>query len=553
MIIKTCKNCECQFETHRNDKQHCSKKCFAEYRKKPEVINNTLLKRKKTNIDKYGVDNPAKSEITKAKAKNTCIERYGEVSPTLNDVIRNKQINTCMELYGVSNPQQNENIKLKQQQSLYSNYGVNVPLKSEKILNKVKTTNLKKYGVENVAKIEEIKLKIKNTNILKYGVEYISQYGEFKQKQIQSRLETHYKYLIENENFTNIIPLFDKDEYKGNVSYDTKYKFKCKPCGSEFFDTLLSGNIPRCHKCNPVTRTQSENEVLEFIKTILSSENVISGDRSVLNKKELDIYIPTKNLAFEYNGLYWNSEISGKKYKNYHLNKTIDCEKKNIRLIHIFEDEWLYNKELIKNKITHILKENVAEKIYARKCEIREIPSDICNKFLLSNHIQGVNNSSVKLGAYYNNELVAVMTFGQIRMSVKSYSKKNHWELYRFCTSLNKRVIGIGGKLIKYFKEVYNPVYIVSYADIRWSQRKNNLYESLGLKYTTQTTPNYWYIGKNKNVRIHRFNFRKSVLKTTFPNFNDDMTEWQNMQVNGYDRIWDCGCYKYEWYNSQKM
>jgi G:T-mismatch repair DNA endonuclease (very short patch repair protein) len=68
-----------------------------------------------------------------------------------------------------------------------------------------------------------------------------------------------------------------------------------------------------------------EREVYEFILSLYNKE-IIRNDRTVLNGKELDIYLPDYNLAIEFNGLYWHSEdYVG---KNYHLNKTIECEKK---------------------------------------------------------------------------------------------------------------------------------------------------------------------------------------------------------------------------------
>ena len=99
--------------------------------------------------------------------------------------------------------------------------------------------------------------------------------------------------------------------------------------------------------------SNGENEIIDFLKNNVNG--IIQGDRSVLSGLELDIYIPSKQIAIEYNGLRWHSEEFGKD-KWYHLNKTLMCEEKNINLIHIFEDEYLKNKELVLNKISHILK-----------------------------------------------------------------------------------------------------------------------------------------------------------------------------------------------------
>ena len=248
-------------------------------------------------------------------------------------------------------------------------------------------------------------------------------------------------------------------------------------------------------------------------------------------------YIPNKKLAIEYNGLYWHSELNNTN-KNYHLNKTKLCENKDIRLIHIFEDEWNNKQQIVKNRLKYILK-LIPYKIFARKCIIKEINSQLKDKFLNKYHIQGTDKSNIRLGAFYKNRLVAVMTFGKRRIALGSKNKNNFYELIRFCTISNFNIIGIAGKLLKYFKNKYKPKNIISYADRRWSQ--GNLYKQLGFKLDHISPPNYWYI-KN-GIRIHRFNFRKNVLKDKLNIFDMELSEWENMKNNDYDRIWDCGNY----------
>ena len=165
-------------------------------------------------------------------------------------------------------------------------------------------------------------------------------------------------------------------------------------------------------------------------------------------------------------------------------------------------------------------------------------------------HIQGICQSSIQLGAYYNNNLVSVMTFGKQRriMGFKNNNNNNNnnYELLRFATSQN--VVGIGGKLLSYFIKNYDPKKIISYADKRWTHSTNNVYEKIGFKKINNGTPNYWYIHKkNFQRRYHRFSFRKTELNKKLQTFDPTLTEWENMQLNGYDRIWDCGSLKYEW------
>ena len=176
-------------------------------------------------------------------------------------------------------------------------------------------------------------------------------------------------------------------------------------------------------------------------------------------------------VGFEYNGLFWHSEKMGKS-KNYHLDKQNLAKKNGIKLYHIFSDEWIKNKEIVKSKIKNILGLS-GKKIYARKCEIKEITTEEKNKFLLKNHIQGIDKSTHKIGAFYGEELVAVMTFSALRNVLGSKKEDNHFELVRFSSN---NVVGIASKLLKYFVKKYNPDKIISYADKRWTLDENNLY-----------------------------------------------------------------------------
>ena len=546
MIIKKCKNCGNDFETKKSSKQHCSNKCFSEYRKRPEVLENTLRARKLSCIKKYGVDNAAKNQEIKDKAARTCIKKYGAVSPTLVNEIRNKQISTNLLKYGVSNPQQNMDIKQKQQNTLFKHYGVTSPLQSEEIKNKTKKTCINKYGTINPAMNSSIKEKQKSTNTLKYNSSCVMHNSTIREKMKKTRVKNHYTNVICNSNkFKNITPLFSINEYTGNVDYNKEYEFLCKICNNKFSDTLLSGNIPRCTVCYPAKSSIPQTEIYDFIKSVLPTTEIIINSRHIINPLELDIYIPDKKLAIEFNGLYWHSEISGKKNKTYHINKTNRCKQHGIRLIHIFEDEWINQTNIIKSKILHLLKLNTTTKIYARKCEVKPIDAKVCEEFLEKYHIQGNIKSNIRLGLFFKDSLVATMTFGPLRFVMGN--KINHtgeYEMYRFCTSTT--IAGAAGKLLQHFIRTHCPNKIVSYADSRFSN-DSSFYEKLNFKCVSQTSPNYWYVDKNYNNRIYRYNFSKHNQIKKLKTFDAALTEWQNMQINGYDRIWDCGNLKYEW------
>jgi len=182
--------------------------------------------------------------------------------------------------------------------------------------------------------------------------------------------------------------------------------------------------------------------------------------------------------------------------------------------------------------------------IGARKCIIKELDSKTKNKFLDKYHIQGKDNSSIKLGAFYKARLVAVMTFGKRRIALgKKESKDNEYELLRFVTVANFNIIGIASKLLKYFERNYNPLKLITYADRRWSQ--GNLYHQLGFEFSHISKPNYFYFKNNEIKRYHRFNFRKNVLYYKIDKYDVNLTEVQNMKNNNYTRIFDCGNYMF--------
>lgn len=293
------------------------------------------------------------------------------------------------------------------------------------------------------------------------------------------------------------------------------------------------------HSCPYCTNNVSKPE--KDIVDYLVSNNIIaetSQRKYLSSNKELDIVVPSKNIAIEYDGLYWHNET--KHDKNYHLNKTIECFNNGIRLIHIFEDEWVYKKDIVKSRLKTILG-TITNKIYARKCEIREIDNETCKNFLDENHIQGGINAPIRYGLYYNNELVSVMNFCKPRKNLGQNSAENEYELLRFCNKLDTIVIGGASKLFNHFIKQHNPNVVKSYADRRWNT--GNVYEALGFEFTHFSQPNYFYVVGQQ--RYNRFSFRKDVLVKQ--GFDSNKSEHEIMFERGIYRIYDCGCICYKW------
>lgn len=284
-----------------------------------------------------------------------------------------------------------------------------------------------------------------------------------------------------------------------------------------------------------------EREIRQFI---LDNGLECKKNRSILNGKELDIFIPSKNLAIEFNGNKFHTEWFGGKTRQYHLQKTKMCNEKGVRLIHIFEDELYFSKEIVLNKIAHILGiQQDLPRIMARKCQIQEITRDIAEDFLNSFHIQGFDPSTHYYGAYFENKLIAVMSF------LKSRNNENNWELTRFASDFNYVCCGVGGKLFKHFIREHNPSLVKSFADRRWTVDKtNNIYTQLGFEFDGYIPPDYRYYNPkiDKVRRFHKFGFRKQKLHKKY-GLPLTMTESEMAKELGYDKIWDCGLFKFVW------
>lgn len=442
----------------------------------------------KTSMEKYGVKNVFETDWCKEKIKNSMVEKYG--------------VNNIM--------------KTNEMRNLFSTF-----IKSNDTLNKTNETNLEKYGFIRFTCTDENKLKLRTYNYNKFYKNNWQQY-------------------IKDLNQIQIECLGDIN----NINNFQKLKFKCNICSFEWEDTLLKPFCKSCEEKFQNARSIEESSLMKWLKETVPNISFTSNKRFNINEKiyEADICYEKEKIIIELNGLYWHSEKAGKD-KNYHINKLIALESLGYKVIQIFEDEWLFKTNIVKNKILHILGYNNLPKIYARKCTIKKINNNISNPFLELTHIQGSINASFCYGAYYNDKLVSVMTFSPLRLNMGNRIKKDgEFEMIRFSTSNEYRVIGIAGKLLSSFIKEKMPIKIYSYADKRYTNKNNNVYEKNGFKPMGDTQPNYWYVKKYK--REYRFNFTKQKLVKM--GYDNTKTEKEIMKESGYDRIWDCGHLKYE-------
>lgn len=493
----------------------------------PEV----KLKKAKTNMSKLGVECPFQSDSVKRKTHNSILERYGVDHISQADDIKKLKIQRSLLKFGTMYPTQSDEIKGKTQHTNVERYGVTYPIQSSEIYSKLVSTNNERYGVGNVSQIPYIKIQKRNTLLEKCGVDYgfnISHHREV--YKINVSVAKTLKFNTNNPTMTVI-----KHAFIRGISV-----IKCLVCGS-VFDKYISNSLNSqsilCPTCHPDISVESS------IRGLITNLGIQSHKtRSIIPPKELDIFIPDYNVAIEYNGLMFHSEgytssnIFNDTSKDYHLNKTEEVEAKGIQLFHIFENEWLNltTQNIWKSVIKHKLTKS-DDIIYARKTIIKEVSSKEAVEFLNNNHLQGSCQSSIRLGLYYNDELVSLMTFGKSR-----FNKNYEYELLRFCNILNTSVVGGASKLLKYFERNYNPKSLISYANRRWST--GDLYNSLGFEHIGVSKPNYFYFRYNDVKTLYSRNkFQKHKLSNLLDVFDENLSEYENMKNNKFRRIFDSG------------
>jgi len=295
-------------------------------------------------------------------------------------------------------------------------------------------------------------------------------------------------------------------------------------CGTDSIYLLLKKhNIPIPDRY----KSQAEIDIVEFLKEN-NIDNIITNTRNVISPLELDIYVPSLNIAIEYCGVFWHSELF--KSVDYHKHKLDECTKKGIRLITIFEDEWENKKDIVKSKLLSIFQQDDRNRVYARKCEISTTPTNI-KEFFKLNHIQGYGKGSIFLSLTYENIDVAMMVF---------MKKGKGYYLNRYATSYN--VVGGFSKLLSFFIKKYEFDTLVSFADLRWSV--GDLYNKNGWELESTIKPDYHYVD-GRIRRTHKFNYRHSTGLKRLPRYNMNLSEHENMVNHDIFRIYDCGKLRY--------
>ena len=350
--------------------------------------------------------------------------------------------------------------------------------------------------------------------------------------------EKHFHVIKEAFVKKNIRVTSSVEDYKGTTHGGVEVT--CDNCNTSWKQSFVqASSYFVCRTCEPATKSHQESIVIQWLRELLPpSTEIKHGDRVVIHPKELDIYVPAHRLAIEINGVFWHSTNLPEEvayYKHRHLNKTKACAEKGIHLIHITDQEVLCKPELIKSILANQLGLS-SNKVAGRKCLIEEVPPQELKDFLNVNHLQGFTRSSINLGLYYAGELLQVMTFGKSRFNT-NYS----YELIRLCTKINASITGGAERLFNHFTKNYlqHGETIISYCDRRLF--KGLVYKKLGFSHINNTTPNYVYLDKASTYVGSRHTFQKHKLPAILSHFDINKTEVDNMLMNNYRIMFDCG------------
>lgn len=463
-----------------------------------------------TTKQRYGVDNFAKSELFPERFEESSLNKYGVSNPAKLDSIKCKIRDTHEQRYGKWYSQTDE-FKKRSAETFLRKYGVSNPMYSDEVVNKIQQQSMKKWGVPYWMMLPESQKKLREGSIKKYGTSYHS--------------SAHL-----SKKCLDII--HDPDKL---VEYVLKFPEECRThtviakslgCSAVHLLELTRsyGDTVR----NVFTMMPSVSSAEIAVRDMLSEWNIEAkyNDRSVLKPKELDIYVPSHNFAIEFDGWYWHSKQAGTPVL-YHQDKSRRCAEKGIQLYHIFENDWNDERRraIIKSQLKAKLVGN-CERIFARNCDVRQVSIENAREFLNDNHLQGYRNCAIRLGLYYKEKLVCMMTFGKAYL----HRDSSCWEIYRQCSKVNYTVVGGSSKLFKAFLVTVHPDKVITYSD--FATGTGNVYAVLGFSPVRLTAPNYKWISEKGEKSRYQCQIKNEV---------------KIMESKHYVQLFDCGNILWEW------
>lgn len=199
----------------------------------------------------------------------------------------------------------------------------------------------------------------------------------------------------------------------------------------------------------------NQDSVKDFILNVINKNikyiNPLIKLKNTLDEINPD-YVLTDDMIFDYQDLrvvYLNGYFCNKSTVSKDYLLSFICENKRTIFVYDYEitDERKF--DIIISNIKYAL-HKIDNRIFARKCVLKEISNKESREFLMKNALSGYRSASIILGLYYQNELVMVYSFGN-----NYYGRNGDVEVIRVCTKQGTQVIGGSSKCLKYYIDKY--------------------------------------------------------------------------------------------------
>lgn len=500
---------------------------------------------------------PEQQQIISDKARATIVAKYGTYEAYIESITAAKD-STMVERYGVKHTGSSLELRNKMIATTRATYGVDNVLMLDNIRDQIKQTNVDKYG-NQWHQQSDIGTAVRiNTMQEKHGVDYPLQSPTIRSSGVKTLVDkygtSNLSHINQSKRIATTRLRYGADNYKqSHISHDSlrllddrewlidqhhvQQKTLVTIAQQLFVDPKTVGARLQQHQVE-VKRFGSSTGERQLVDWLRSMGIVVDVRvRTLISPYELDVVIPSHNLAIEYCGLYWHSDIHPRINSTYHAHKVDMCTQRGYQLLTMFEDEWIDRQPIVKAKIMSLLGIASQHRVHARKCTVRPISTADARTFYDATHIQGYGRGSIRYGLYHQDQLVAAMSFINERNGV--------FQLNRFSTK--QQIVGGFSKLLSHFKRTNAWSVILSYADRRWSTGR--VYQTCGFDRVSVSKPSYWYLSKDKRARIHRSHFRHAKLSTVLAVYDPTLSEFDNCDINGVLRVWDCGLIRYEMCN----
>ena len=469
-------------------------------------------KLKQTCLQKYGVTNATKNKDIIDKRRKNNEDKYGVSHPMKLKEFQNKRDNSIEEKYGVRNIMYLEEFREKRMDKLIENYG-NDPYRCQLFIKAAQEKNRQKYGVDYFAKTDIFKRKIReayyhNENNIKHIHEAIDILKTFNIELLQ-------------------VPKLLKE----------KVSYRCTICGHQGTMSITRfecGNTWICPVCHPYKGSQSKGEydVSCIIKNALPNEIIEFSNRSILNGKEIDIYCPNRNIGIEYSGSKYHStylcdfdkEATELCHKEYHYEKWLGCKNNNIKLITIFDDEWIiakYRKIAIKTLLSNF--DVYKTRINIDCCDIKPVSDiQIIYNFLSHNCLDRFDDFDHSYALIYDNKIISMFCYCKC---------DNYWNI-RYCNDKDYYIENDFRFLLDKFINDHKPEIIRYSINRDWLDIPKN-FEECG------------FIVIDDNMNLNQYYWGLSLWKRKMMiDFNEK--NYEALNSNRLNYLYDCGNVIYE-------